>query len=155
MKPSVANRTFVPRPKPLTQKEEYLIRRYLVWCYKTTKEELDRIERYFTQAMVDDFLLKQLKDMPEYASGATCFGRAVDDFAHYACEKKARALEKKFLDPSLQTALRPEYVYLKARFEAIEEAIRRFLGRKELQKITLLYEGEITERILKAREHAS
>ena len=31
------------KKRQFTQNEKNLIRRYLVWCYKTTKEELDKI----------------------------------------------------------------------------------------------------------------
>ena len=54
----------------LTQKERNLIKRYLVWCYKTTKEELDKIDRYFTQLIADEFILKQLKGTKNYRSSA-------------------------------------------------------------------------------------
>lgn len=46
----------------ISYSQENLIRSYLIWCYKTTKEDLDRIDRYFTQVLVDrrllDILLK-------------------------------------------------------------------------------------------------
>ena len=136
----------------LTQKERDLIRRYLVWCYKTTTEEMDKIDRYFTQAAVDDFLIERLKNLPEYKAREISFRKSVEDFVRYAGEKKANAEGKKFADRA-QTVLAPDYQYLKARSEAIEEAICHFFDRKELGKITALYENEMTERILKAREH--
>lgn len=137
----------------LTQKERGLIRRYLVWCYKTTKEELDKTDRYFTQALVDDFLAERLKSLPEYKDGRAFFHKSVEDFLRYAREKKGRAEEKKFADLA-QAALHPDYQYLKARFEAIERAICHFFDQKELDQIAALYEKEMTERILKAKEHA-
>ena len=136
----------------LTQKEQDLIRRYLVWCYKTTKEELDKTDRYFTQDLVDDFLTERLKSLPEYKDGGTFFHKSVEDFVRYAREKKGRAEEKKFADPTQKT-LHPDYQYLKARFEAIEQTICHFFDQKELDKIAALYEKEMTERIFKAREH--
>ncbi len=136
----------------LTQKEQGLIRRYLIWCYKTTKEELDRIDRYFTQAAVDDYLIERLQASPECKTGMTTFHKSVADFIQYAREKKAKAEGKKFADPAHKT-LHPDYQYLKARVEAIEQAICHFLDQKELDRITALYENEMTERILKAREH--
>src|SRR3989338_1194827 len=136
----------------LTQKEQDLIRRYLVWCYKTTKEELDKIDRYFTQAVVDDYLIERLKNLSEYKDRGTFFHKSVEDFVQYALEKKAKAERKKFAD-SAQKTLHPDYEYLNARVEAIEQAICHFFDQKELEKITALYENEMTERILKAREH--
>ena len=137
---------------PLTQKEQDLIRRYLIWCYKTTKEELDKIDRYFTQAVVDDYLIERLESLPEYKARGSSFYRSVADFIQYAREKKAKAEGKKFADPA-QATIHPDYQYLKARFEAIEQAICHFFDQKELERIAALYEKETTERILKAREH--
>lgn len=62
-----------------------LIRRYLIWCYKTTREEFDG--------------------------------------------------------------------YLKNRLEAVEKAIEHFLGKDDLNNIQMLYENEMTNRILQARGH--
>ncbi len=135
----------------LTQKEQGLVRRYLVWCYKTTKEELDKIDRYFTQAVVDDYLVERLENLPENKPG-TPFNKSVEGFIQYAQEKRSKAQGKKFTD-STQRTLHPDYQYLKARFEAIEQAICHFFDQKELEKITALYEKEMTERILQAREH--
>lgn len=137
---------------PLTQKEQDLIRRYLVWCYKTTKEELDKVDRYFTQAVVDDYLIERLKTLPEYKARTTPFHKSVADFMQYALGKKARAEGKKFAD-SAQTVFHPDYQYLNARFEVIEQAICHFFDQKELERVAALYENEMTERILKAREH--
>ena len=137
---------------PLTQKEQDLIRRYLVWCYKTTKEELDKIDRYFTQAVVDDYFIERLKTLPEYKARSTLFYKSVEDFIQYAREKKTKAEGKKFAD-SAKTVLHPGYQCLKARFEVIEQAIRHFFDQKELERVAALYENEMTERILKAREH--
>ena len=137
---------------PLTQKEQDLIRRYLIWCYKTTKEELDKIDRYFTQAVVDDYLIERLESLPEYKTRGTSFYKSVADFIQYAREKKTKAEDKKFINSS-PAVLHPVYQYLKARFEAIERAIRHFFHQKELERIAALYENEMTERILKTREH--
>lgn len=137
---------------PLTQKEQDLVRRYLVWCYKTSKEELDKTDRYFTQAVVDDYLIDRLKNFPGYKDRGTSFHKSVEDFVQYAREKKAMAEGKKFAG-STQKVLHPDYQYLKARVEAIEQAICHFFDQKELERIAVLYENEMTERILKAREH--
>lgn len=136
----------------LTQRQRELIRRYLIWFYKTTKEELDKIDRYFTQAAVDEFLIGRLKESEAYGDDVA-FRKSVDNFITYAEEKLVRAQEKKFADASRKTH-HPDYLYLKARFGAIEDAIRYFLGQEELDKICALYEQEMTERILKAREHS-
>src|SRR3989344_2070368 len=122
----------------LTQKEQDLIRRYLVWCYKTSKEELDKVDRYFTQAVADDYLIERLKSLPEYKARETPFHKSVEDFVQYAREKKSKAEAKKFLD-SAQAVLHPDYQYLNARFEAVERAICHFFDSKELERIAALY----------------
>lgn len=136
----------------LTQDERQLIRRYLVWCYKTTKEELDRIDRYFTQLKADRFVLQELTQSEDYAGGNAEYKKRVDHFKDYMAQKESNVLEKKFSDAN-RGILQPDYQYLKNRFTAVEEAIRHFLGIRELKAIGILYEEEMTERILKAREH--
>ena len=135
------------------ENEINLIRRYLVWCYKTTKEELDRIDRYFTQNVVDEFLFKELIGSEEFkaASGNVEFKKKVQAFEDYKIEKFAKAREKKY---SGGDQLRPEYLYLVKRLEAIAAAVTHFLGKKELEQIIESYEKEMTDRILSAREHS-
>jgi hypothetical protein len=136
-----------------SQKEINLIRRYLIWCYKTTKEDLDRIDRYFTQLEVDDFILRELKkDKSFLKSSPEDYAKHVADFAQYMETKKQNVLKKKFSDDKF-TKLRSEYLYLHNRFRAIEKAIVYFLGKAQLQKITDLYEAEMSRRILQATEH--
>ncbi len=137
----------------LTQKEKDLMRRYLVWCYKTTKEELDKIDRYFTQLIADNFTLKQLKGTKGYkSSGDRDYKNLVDQFKIYMDKKESSVLKKKFKDRK-RMQLNPDYQYLRDRLSAIEKTIKNFLGVKELTKIDLLYEQEMTRRILEAREH--
>jgi hypothetical protein len=144
----------MPRKTRLTKKEKDLIQRYLIWCYKTTKEELDKVDRYFTQLKVDGFVLKQLKKSKEYRSSSAnkMYRDMVDRFEAYMKTKEDNVLKKKFADSRHQT-LNSDYQYLKNRFAAIEGAVCRFLGAGELKKITSLYEEEMTRRILQAREH--
>ncbi len=138
----------------MTTNEKQLTRRYLIWCYKTTKEELDKVDRYFTQLPVDDFILKKLKSFKEYkgVKGQTAYRKKVDDFSLYMGKKEMNILKKKFLN-STKATFHPEYQYLKNRFFAIEKSIIHFFGPKELTKIRQLYEEEMTRRILEAREH--
>jgi len=140
--------------KNKTAREKELIRRYLVWCYKTTKEDLDRIERYFTQYEADTFLLKTLRGDKGYLSAppADPYRKLVEEFEIYLTEKYHKALKKKFADES-HRQLEPQYRYLRGRFGAIEKAIVHFFGKKELKVICRLYEEEMTSRILTAREH--
>ena len=134
------------------QEQDKLFRRYLIWCYKTTKEDFDRIERKFTQLEVDYFLQKQLSAVfPGKGLAAGCQAK-LDEFAQYIADKEKDAMSTKYADEK-QKVLQPEYWYLQARLEAIRKAIKHFLGGKELKKIDDLYEQEMTNRILAAREH--
>ena len=141
--------------KNKTAREKELIRRYLIWCYKTTKEDLDRIERYFTQFEADTFLLKTLRSHKDYQTSvlADPYRKLVGAFETYMKEKHQKALKKKFVDET-RTQMDPQYQYLRNRFGAIEKAIIHFFGKKELDVICRLYEEEMTSRILTAREHA-
>lgn len=132
-----------------------LTKRYLIWCYKTTKESLDRIDRYYTQLEVDQFVLdclnkscrdKVLNQDKEYKEN-------ILKFENYMTEKKTAVDEKKYKNES-KNMLNSEYLYLQQRMSAIEKAIIRFLGKSELKKICGLYEEEMTRRILEAREHS-
>lgn len=144
----------MPLKKALTKKEKDLMRRYLIWCYKTTKEELDKVDRYFTQLQADDFVLRQLKKSKDYkSSGNKGYKDRVDQFKVYMEKKEANVLSKKFCDNAHKT-LSPDYQYLKNRFLSIEDTIAFFLGDKVLKEVGLLYEKEMTGRILQAREHA-
>lgn len=133
----------------LSPHEINLIRRYLLWCFKTTREDLDRIDRYFTQALVDrrllDILLKNKEDNREYQ-------KKIVDFQSYMDIKEKNALGKKYFNLKKKT-LQPEYWYLQARLVAIEQVIIEYFGKKELKSIQSLYENEMTRRILEAREH--
>ncbi|MCB9770979.1 MAG: hypothetical protein H6754_00285 [Candidatus Omnitrophica bacterium] len=140
----------MPQSNKFLPHEINLIRRYLLWCFKTTREDLDRIDRYFTQALVDrrflDILLKNKENSSEYQ-------KKIADFQSYMDIKEKNALGKKYLNLKKKT-LQPEYWYLQARLAAIEQVIVEFLGKRELKSIQGLYENEMTRRILEAREHA-
>jgi len=142
------------KEKKFSSNEKNLTRRYLIWCYKTTKEELDKIDRYFTQLDVDGFILKQLR-----VGGKHCDGKSseiskkhVDGFEKYIAQKEQNVLKKKYVGGD-KKVLNAEYVYRTNRFKAIEKAIRHFLGARELTKICSLYEDEMSGRILEARTH--
>ncbi len=140
----------MPKVK-LNENEKNLTRRYLIWAYKTTKESLDKIDRYFTQLNVDEFVLKQLRNKPSHRARSE-YKIQVDDFEKYMQKKKKNVLPKKF-DDKKSNALQPEYEYLVNRLSALESAIIHFLGRVELDSIIDLYEQEMTRRILEATEH--
>ena len=122
-----------------SQMQKNLIRRYLLWFYKSTKESFERIERKTTQLMVDEYVLKNLKTTDK-------------EFEAYVKDKQKDELKLKYSDAKKKN-LNPEHVQLKDRLQAIEAAIKHFLGEKELCKMQELYEKEFTTRILQARDH--
>ncbi|MDE2027303.1 MAG: hypothetical protein KGK03_02055 [Candidatus Omnitrophica bacterium] len=121
--------------KKLKAHHQQLVRRYLLWAYKTTREDFERIERKTTQLLVDEYILAYL---------TTQKARVPETFKAYIAAKHKDEVKLKS---------QPEYLHLKNRLEAVEAAIRHFLGAKELAGIEKLYEGEFTRRILEAREH--
>ncbi|MDP8266471.1 MAG: hypothetical protein P9M07_05935 [Candidatus Aceula meridiana] len=135
-------------------KQKDLTRRYLIWCYKTTKEDLDWIDRKFTQLECDSNILKELtiavKSVAPQEKKA--YLKKIDEFKAYMASKQERGIKEKFLSLS-KKELQPQYVYLQNRLKAIEKTISSFLSPKDLKTIRSLYEQEMTRRILEAREH--
>ena len=122
-----------------------LKKRYLVWFYKTAKEALDRVERKFTQVEVDRFILKELRKSDK--DGA--IGTFAHQFEDYLSKKEQEGLKLKFENKKIK----PDYLFLVLRLQAVEKAIVKELGKKGLEEIKLLYEIEMTERILRSTEH--
>jgi len=139
----------------MKKNSKHLLRRYLLWCYKMTKEELERIDRKFTQLEVDGFVLRELqkKLAPLKGSAREDFAKKINEFKDYMAKKEQNANNEKFAD-ILSKKLKPHYFYLTQRFLAIEKAIVSFLGRTELKKIQSSYDQEMIRRILESREHA-
>jgi len=122
-----------------------LKKRYLVWFYKTTKEALDKIERKFTQADIDRFILKDLKK----ADKGKTIEPFIAQFEEYIRKKEQDGFNLKFENKKPK----PYCLFLVLKLQAIEKAIAKELGRKALEEIKLLYEIEMTERILRSTEH--
>ncbi len=140
----------------LNSQEKQLMKRYLVWCYKTTREELDLTDRKFTQLVVDreiDRYLQRGKAKLASLTDREALNQHLKDLRIYIEEKQKRAWESKFQDPA-QGLLKPKYAYLILRLEAIENTIVHFFSKRVLKEIQRLYEQEMTGRILKAREHS-
>ncbi len=140
--------------RKISPNERRLMKRYLIWCYKTTKEDLDRVDRKFTQLIVDNFLLNDISKNRGERNGVDqkSYDKAIKDFRQYMAQKELDSYHAKFADRS-HARLQANYVYLRNRLAAIEKAIIHFLGKKELMIIQSLYEEEMTRRILEAREH--
>jgi len=122
-----------------------LKKRYLIWLYKTAKEALDKIERKFTQLEVDRFILDELKKSDKDNLSASFIG----EFQAYIQNKEKEAGASKYENG----AMKPDYCFLLLKLKAIEKAIAKELGENVLKEIKLLYEMEMTERILKSTEH--
>ena len=138
----------------LSSNEKKLMWRYLIWYYKSTKEDIDKIDRYYTQEIVDTFLLKKLKESKNFdnGKGSSVYLDCVDVFEEYRDNKKLKADEQKFFNVN-EKKVCAEYQYLTDKLVAIEKAIEHFFGKKELDDIVSLYEEEMIDRILKARKH--
>jgi hypothetical protein len=138
----------------MTQAHKDLIRRYLLWFYKTTRESFERIERKTTQLMVDEYVLQRIKISGHKVPAHTkkTYEGLVKEFEAYIKTKQGDELKLKFSDGKGKS-LHPQYMYLKNRLLAVEEAVRHFLGEKELRAMRSLYEKEFTCRILQARDH--
>ena len=128
-----------------TNDSKNLKNRYLVWLYKTTKASLDRIERKFTQLEIDRHILGYLKKLDRQKRA----GGFIFDFKTYIANKQREALNLKYEGKNLKS----EYYFLDLKLTAIEKVIKQELGRKALSQIKSLYEKEMTERILKSKEH--
>ena len=139
------------KKEKITDNQKKLIRRYLIWCYKTTKESLDRIDRYDTQFMVDMYVREQLKKI-KVPKADEEYQKFITSFEQYMNNKILNAHRQKYMDEN-QKALQPQYRYLQNRLMGIEKAIQKFLGSKELKGIQEAYEVEMTRRIWEAREH--
>lgn len=137
----------------LKVEERKLIRRYLIWCYKTTKEQIDRIDRKFTQLKADYYILSEIskKNTQRSRVSEKHYSQFVEEFKAYIRQKEKDALQSKFSKES-RHIFQPRYQYLKNRLSAIEKAISFFLGEKETLRVQSLYEQEMTRRILEARE---
>jgi hypothetical protein len=104
--------------------------------------------------MVDEYVLEHIKTagrrIPAHGKGK--YDGLVKEFEAYIKTKRVDELKLKFFDGKGKS-LHPQYLYLKNRLQAIEAAIRHFLGEKELRAMRSLYEKEFTNRILQARDH--
>jgi len=122
-----------------------LKKRYLVWFYKAAKEALDKIERKFTQVDIDRIILKELKKGNKDGSMEVSLRK----FEEYIRKKEEDGLSLKYENKKLK----PHYIFLVKKLEAIEKVISTEFGKDALDEIKLLYEMEMTERILRSTEH--
>ena len=124
--------------------------RYLLWLYKTTKEEFDRIERKFTQVDIDRMILRYMAGHGDAVlKRESTPGKFLKDLKDYIDKKEKEGMELKFKGKKLK----PEYHHLSLKLEAIEKTIAKECGRRGLWKIKALYEHEMRRRIIEAQKH--
>lgn len=126
-----------------------LKRRYLIWLYKTTKEEFDKFERKFTQIEIDESILMQIeKELKEayLPEEKQALEKMVNDFRNYIAEKEKASMGLKYKGKKTN----PEFIFLDAKLEAIEREIAKELGLRALARIKDMYEEEMISRIMKA-----
>ena len=122
----------------LSSTHKALVRRYLIWAYKSTKESFDRLERKTTQLMADDHILRHVS---KNKGGDAEYQKLVDGYKDYIAKKKEAPV------PAAQ------HLYLKNRLNAVEDAIKTFLGVKELAAIEKAYQDEFIRRIWESKDH--
>lgn len=124
-----------------------LSKRYLFWLYKTTKDELDKIERKFTQLAIDRRIAKVLgRDTKALGSSlAQALAPFLKEWKEYVFQKESDAANLKFTPDG---AFQGRYVFLHLKLKAVLEAARDILGKKALGEFKKLYEEAAIEGIL-------
>ena len=125
--------------------------RYLLWLYKTVKEELDRIDRKFTQVEIDREIEKHLVRNAHLSQvgDSDKFRELQRAWQEYVDKKETDGKILKYDGEKL----RAEYYFTKMKFEMVEKMINRMFGDKVLKGIETAYEEEMCKRILESREH--
>ena len=125
--------------------------RYLLWLYKTSKEEFDLIERKFTQMDIDRMILRYMAGHGDpLLKRESTPGKFLKDFKNYIDKKEKEGVELKFEGKKLK----PEYHHLSLKLEAIEKTIVAECGQRGLRRIKALYEHEMRRKIMEAQKHS-
>ena len=90
--------------------------------------------------MVDAFIWKSLKEKRGPRQGREEYQALLAEFKDYIAKKKEQPVSQ------------GRTVYLRHRLEAVEAAIKYFLGTKELRRIRAGYEQEFVRRIWGAKD---
>ena len=103
--------------------------RYLLWLYKTTKEEFDLIERKFTQIDIDKKMMRYMKEHFDSRNlkRKNEARKLLKDFKEYIDKKEKDGQLLKFDGRKLQ----PGYYHLALKLEAIEKAIAEKQNKRE------------------------
>jgi len=134
-----------------TQETRNLKYRYLLWLYKTVKEEMDRIDRKFTQVEVDREIEKHISRNARLSQigDSDKFRELQAAWKGYVDKKQADGKSLKYDGKKIKA----EYYFTKTKMEAVEKIIKRMFGDKVLKEIKTAYEEEMCKRILESREH--
>lgn len=132
----------------LTQEDEKsLIKRYLFWLYKTIKDELDKIDRKFTQLRVDKDIQKLLKKWASKAGARNeeALEPFLKEWQEYVFQKDSDAQRLKFDESGCVSAA---YLFLHMKFAAVCQITRSQFGPAVLKEFKRLYEEAALKRIL-------
>ncbi len=134
-----------------TQNTINLKYRYLLWLYKTVKDELDRIDRKFTQVEVDREIEKHIARNAHLSQleDSDRFRELQNAFKEYVDKKQVDGRALKYDGKKLKA----EYYFTRMKLEAVEKIIKRMFSDKVLKEIKTAYEEEMCKRILESREH--
>ncbi len=124
-----------------------LLKRYLLWLYKTTKDACDKIDRKFTQLEIDRQIEKILEKSVDACDPVLkqALVLQLGEWKAYIIGKEADAERLKF-DSNGQ--LDPHYAFLCLKKEAVERLILMHFGPKGLNQIKDLCEEASIMRIL-------
>ncbi|OIO35223.1 MAG: hypothetical protein AUJ74_07210 [Candidatus Omnitrophica bacterium CG1_02_44_16] len=113
-----------------TRDKRPLYKRYLFWLYKTTKGELDKVDRKFTQLDIDRKIEKIL-------SGKKGISAPLKEWKDYILNKESGALKSKF---SSDGSLDAGYQFLCLKLEAVEAITKKMFGGRTLAEFKRLCE---------------
>lgn len=124
-----------------------LTKRYLLWLYKATREELDKIDRKFTQLDVDLRIQKIVSQRTAALPQRLRHSLApfLKEGQEYIFQKDSDAQKLRFGEDGQPDA---RYVFLRLKCEAITRLIRQRFGLQGLKEIKRLYEESCAQRIL-------
>lgn len=120
--------------------EKSLTKRYLFWLYKTTRDELDRIDRKFTQLEVDRGLQRVFR-----SRGNAALSSFMDEWDRYIVAKEADARKLKFDEQGKELAF---YVFLRLKLESVIEITRERFGIRAVRQFEQLIEEAAMKYIL-------
>ena len=116
------------------------MKRYLFWLYKTTRDELDRVDRKFTQLEVDRDLQQIFE---EYEGGEAA--PFIEEWSRYIASKEADARKLKFDDKGGVLA---SYTFLHLKLKAVESVTTKLFGNRTVREFEHLIEDAAIKNIL-------